>query len=116
MYAANAVVRSTACSGRNGCPARPSSYAVRVTAVWIAASGSGEVTGQSLPITNRAPARWSPPNGYCQVDRSSPRNGMVRSSICGSWQAHSACALAATPSSAKRGTSSGWTTWMWAMW
>ena len=112
----------TRSSGRAPAPAgtalaRPASpYAVRVTAVWIAASGSGEVTGQSLPITSRAPARWRSPNGYCQVARSSPRNGIVSSSICGSWAAQSACALAATPSSAKRGTSSGCTTWMCAMW
>jgi len=79
VYAANAVVRSIACSVRKG--SRGSSYAVRVTAVWIAASGSGELTGQSLPMTSRAPARWSPPKGYCHVERCSPRNGMVSSSI-----------------------------------
>src|SRR5215212_5926166 len=79
VYAAKAVVRSIACSGRNG--SRGSSYDVRVTAVWIAAIGSGEVTGQSLPITRRAPARRREPKGYCQVDRSWPRNGIVSSSI-----------------------------------
>ena len=72
VYAANAVVRSTRLLRQERlAPAGPSSpYDVRVTAVWIAASGSGEVTGQSLPITSRAPAPWRSPNGYCQVDRS----------------------------------------------
>ena len=98
-------------------PARPGSpYAVRLTATWIAASGSGVLTGQSLPATSRAPARCRSPNGYCQRDRSSPRNGSVSSTIWSSRQAHSACRLAATPSSANRGTSSGWTTCRWAMW
>ena len=92
-------------------PARPGSpYDVRVTAVWMAASGSGVLTGQSLPATRRAPVRWRSPKGYCQRDRSSPRNGIVSSVIWGSWIAQRACMFAATPSSANRGTSSGWTT------
>ena len=41
---------------------------------------------------------------------------MVSSSICGSWAAHSGWMFAVAPSSAKRGTSSGWTTWRWARW
>ena len=81
--------------------------AERLTATWIAWSGSGLLTGQSLPAARVAPERSSAPNWYCHVARSGPRKGIVRSSICGSWVAHSACALAATPSSAKRGTSSG---------
>ena len=68
VYAANATSSGSACSGRNGSvPARPGSpYDVRVTAVWIAASGSGVETGQSLPATSRAPARCRAPKGYCQ--------------------------------------------------
>ena len=54
-------------AGTARCPARPGSpYAVRFTAMWIAASGSGVLTGQSLPIASRAPARCRSPNGYCQ--------------------------------------------------
>ncbi len=41
---------------------------------------------------------------------------MVSSSICGSWAAHKACMLAVTLSSAKRGMSSGCSTWRCAMW
>ena len=37
---------------------------------------------------------------------------MLSSSIWGSWQAQYGWALATTPSCAKRGTSSGWITWM----
>ena len=40
----------------------------------------------------------------------------MRLSIWPSWHAHSGCALAATPSPRKRAMSSGWMTWMWAMW
>ena len=74
------------------------------------------LTGQSLPATSRAPERCSDPNGYCQVARSVPMNGIVRSTIWSSRQAHSAWMLAATPSSPKRRTSSGCTSWRWAMW
>ena len=64
----------------------------------MAASGSGVLTGQSLPAARRAPARCRAPNGYCQPARSSPRNGSVSSTIWSSRQAHSACMLAVTPS------------------
>ena len=75
VYAAKAASRSRACCGRNASePARPSSpWAHRLTATWIASSGSGELTGQSLPATRRAPDRCSAPNGYCHEARSSPR-------------------------------------------
>ncbi len=80
------------------------------------ASGSGLLTGQSLPAARVAPARCRSPNGYCQAARSGPRKGMVSSSICGSWAAHSGWMLATAPSRAKRVRSSGWTTWRWARW
>ena len=43
-------------------------------------------------------------------------NGIVSTSIWSSWAAHSGWALAATSSSRKRAMSSGWMTWMCAMW
>ena len=60
------------------------------------------VGGADRPVaarTSRAPARCRSPKGYCHAARSSPRNGSVSSTIWSSWQAHSACMLAATPSS-----------------
>ena len=78
-------------------------------------SGFGLDTGQSLPQASLAPSRTKAPNGYCQVLRSGPRKGMVRSVICGSKHAQSGWAFAVTPSARKRGTSCGSTTWMCAM-
>ena len=102
VYAANATSSASACSGRNGSvPARPASpYAVRVTAVWIAASGSGRrdrpVAARDQPragavqVAERVlPARPAPPPGTGSSGRPS----------ASSWQAHSVCRLAATPSS-----------------
>src|SRR5215471_9166338 len=77
-------------------------------------SGLGLLTGQSLPAHMAAPAASRDRNGYCQPARRSPRNGMVSSSICGSWVAQSGWMLAVADTRAKRGTSSGWITWRWA--
>ena len=73
-------------------------------------------TLQSLPPTSRAPASWRLRNGYCQPLRSGPRNGIVRSRIWASQAAQNGCMFAPTSRAAKRGTSAGWTTWMWATW
>ena len=89
-------------AGRPGSP-----YAVRVTAVWIAASGSGVLTGQSLPATSRAPARCRSPKGYCQRPAPAPGTAGSARPSASSWQAQSACMLAATPSAAKRGRRRG---------
>jgi hypothetical protein len=78
--------------------------------------GFGLETGQSLPKHSCAPDRSRLPNGYCQDERSGPRNGSVSSVICGSSQAHSGWQLASTPSSRNRGRSCGCTTWMCEMW
>ena len=80
-----------------------SPYDVRCTAVWMAASGSGVLTGQSLPATSRAPAACRSPKGYCRPARSAPRNGIVSSVIWSSRQAQSDWMLAATPSSPEPG-------------
>ncbi len=87
-----------------------------MTATCICHSGSGLDTGQSLPMHSWAPERARLPNGYCHAARTGPRNGRVSSVICGSSQAHSAWQFAATSRSRNRGRSSGWTTWMCAMW
>ena len=50
----------------------------------LSSSGSGLETLQSLPNANVAPERTRLANGYCRAVRSGPRNGIVRSSICGS--------------------------------
>ena len=70
LAARQARARRTPCGGpRRGC----------------AASGSGVLTGQSLPATRRAPARWRSPKGYCRAAARRPRNGMVSSTIWSSW-------------------------------
>ena len=89
---------------------------IRLTATWISSNGFGLETPQSLPNARTAPARTRLPNGYCHPARSGPRNGIVRLTIWPSFCAHSGCALATTPSSRNRGMSSGWITWMCAMW
>ena len=62
------------------------------------------------------PAADSDPKGYCQADRSSPRNASVRSVIWSSLQAQTACMLAAIPSRPNLATSSGWISCRCAMW
>ena len=57
---------------------------------WIAPRGLGVDTGQSEPNASAEPLLNSEPNGYCQLERSSPRIGRVRSTICASITAHSA--------------------------
>src|SRR5438034_427953 len=78
--------------------------------------GLGLETDQSLPKASLAPDRTRLANGYCHPLRSGPRNGIVRFTLWPSSVAHSGWAFATTPSSWNRGTSSGWTTWIWAMW
>src|SRR5215813_5249848 len=94
-------------------PARPGG-SCRLTATCAPHSGLGLLTGQSLPAHMAAPDASRDRNGYCQPARRSPRNGMVSSSICGSWVAQSGWMLAVADTRAKRGTSSGWITCRWA--
>ena len=79
-------------------------------------SGRGCRPASRCPPREWRPARSRSPNGYCQAARSAPRNGMVSSSICGSWAAQSGWMLAVAPSRRKRGTSAGWTTCRCARW
>src|SRR5581483_8519651 len=122
VAAASAVGRSRRWSGRNGSsPPSGPAYGkpggiVRFTATWISQSGFGLETGQSLPTASTAPERARLRNGYWSLARSGPRNGTVSSVICGSLQAQSGCALATTPRARNRRRSSGWITWMCAMW
>jgi hypothetical protein len=55
--------------------------------MWMAAIGSGELTGQSLPITSRTPLRFRSPNGYCHAERCRPERrqrqfGNLRVATC----------------------------------
>ena len=72
-------------------------------------------TLQSEPIASGRAGRAQRPERVLPAPPLARGTGSSATSIWSSWQAHSGCALATTPSSRNRGTSSGWMTWMCAM-
>src|SRR5262249_51209107 len=64
-------------------------------------------TGQSLPNATRAPCLRTAPIRYCQLARSWPTKGTVRSVFWSSSHAHSGWKLATTPRLANRSRSGG---------
>ena len=120
VYAANAVSRSRACSGRNGSvPAAPSSpYAVRLTATWMRRERVGRARPASrCPRPAGHPARCRSPNGYCQrrplltQERQRQLGHLVVEA--GPQRLHVGGDVRAPRTG---GTSSGWTSCRWAMW
>ena len=115
VNAASASMRSSRSSGRKAGRSPRWSRRLRSTATSISEQ---RVRARDAPVRahrqHRA-RRLERPERVLPAPPLAPRNGIVRTSIWSSWQAHSGCALAATPSSRKRPMSSGWMTWMWAM-
>ena len=86
----------------------------RVIAVSMMWKGLRVETPQSLDSAQLAPASIRERKGYIHLAISGPQMGTATSVTDGSLRAHRGWMLGMTPRAAKRGMSSGRTTWTWA--